>query len=94
LLKLREKFNDGFIFAVNPLSCVGRRGPYSKGKLNKLIDSLIQPLAGEDPGILLVDGFLHALVEQNPPLTVRKFLRYNLPSFIEGQRKRCPPSSS
>jgi len=61
---------------------VGRRGLYSKAELNKLIDSVIHPLAKEDPSLLILDGFLHSLVEQNPPLSVRKFLRYNLPRLV------------
>jgi len=66
---------------------VGRRGLYSKAELNKLIDSVIHPLAKEDPSLLILDGFLHSLVEQNPPLSVRKFLRYNLPRLVASLKK-------
>lgn len=56
---------------------------YTQGELNKLIDSLCHPLAEADKGFILVDGILHGLVEQNPPLTIRKFIKYNLPKLIE-----------
>ena len=49
--------------------------PYSKGDLNKLIDTLIHPLSRKDKSFILIDGFLHGLVEQNPPQTVRKFIK-------------------
>ena len=49
------------------------RGLYTKGELNKLIDSLCHPLFETDEGFILVDGLLHAMVEQDPPVTVKKF---------------------
>ena len=59
-----------------------RRGGYTIGEVNRLIDSLLHPLAKEDGRILIIDGFLHALVENNPPLSARKFLAYNLPTVL------------
>ena len=56
---------------------------YTKGELNKLIDSLCHPLFKTNEGFILVDGLLHGLVEQNPPLTIRKFIKHNLPKLIE-----------
>jgi hypothetical protein len=32
---------------------------------------------------MAVDTALHSLVEQNPPETIKKFVRYNLPKIIE-----------
>jgi hypothetical protein len=61
--------------------------PYSKGELNKLIDSLIHPLSKTDKSFILVDGFLHGLVEQNPPASVKKFIKYNLPELIKQLEK-------
>jgi len=57
--------------------------PYTKAELNRLIDSLCHPLFDIDKGFIVLDGFLHALVEQNPPLTIRKFIRHNLPRLIK-----------
>lgn len=66
------------------------RGIYTKGELNKLIDSLCHPLFEADEGFILVDGFLHAIVEQDPPVTVKKFIKYNLPKLLEqtGEKKK------
>jgi len=60
-----------------------KRAVYTKGEINKLIDSLCHPMCKANPGILIVDGFIHGLVERNPPLSIRKFLKHNLPMLIE-----------
>jgi hypothetical protein len=56
--------------------------PYTTGEINKLIDGLIHPLAEKDKKFILIDGFLHALNERDPPQSLRKFLKYNLPEII------------
>ena len=56
--------------------------PYSKGELNKLIDVLCHSLFKTNEGFILVDGFLHGLVEQNLPLSIKKFMKYSLPKLI------------
>jgi hypothetical protein len=38
-------------------------------------------------GFVLVDGVLHGLVEQNPPQSVKKFIKYNLPAVMKKARK-------
>ena len=60
---------------------------YSKGELNKLIDILCHPLFKTNEGFMLIDGFLHGLVEQNPSLSIRKFIKYNLPRLIRQVEK-------
>jgi len=55
----------------------------TKGQLNKLIGELSHPYFKVDAGYVLLDGFLHALVEQNPSESFRKFLKYNLPRLIK-----------
>jgi hypothetical protein len=57
--------------------------PYTKGELDKLVNRICHPLCENDKRFILVDGFLHALVEQNPPVTVRKFVKYNLPEIMK-----------
>jgi len=57
--------------------------PYTKGELNKFIDSLCHPFFKTNKGFILVDGLLHAMVEQSPPKTVKKFIKYNLPKMVE-----------
>ena len=65
------------------------KNTYTKGELNKLIDSLVHPLSKENAGFMLVDGVLHGIVEQDPPASVRKFVKYNLPKIFEqSTRKR------
>jgi hypothetical protein len=52
--------------------------PYSKGEMNRIIDGLVHPFFKTGKGFILIDGILHGLVEQNPPLSVKKFIKYNL----------------
>ena len=61
--------------------------PYSEGEINKLIDTLIHPLERADKRFVLVDGLLHGLVEQNPPTSVKKFIKYNLPELVKQLEK-------
>jgi hypothetical protein len=37
---------------------------------------------------MLVDAVLHGLVERNPPESVKKFLRYNLPTIVKEALKQ------
>ena len=60
-----------------------KKSPYTKGELNRLIDSLVHPFCERDTQFFLLDGFLHALVERDPPSTVRKFVKYNLPEIVK-----------
>jgi len=60
--------------------------PHRKGELNKLIDSLCQPLFEVDKCFIILDGFLHALIERNPPLSMRKFIRHNSPELLRNLR--------
>ncbi|TET19536.1 hypothetical protein E3J74_06575 [Candidatus Bathyarchaeota archaeon] len=59
-----------------------RQNHYTKGQLNRLIDNLLHPLFDNSPAIIIADTILHGLVEQNPPETAVKFIRYNLPKII------------
>ena len=45
-------------------------------------------------GLILVDGILHGLVEQNPPVTVRKFVKFNLPFLIKELEKEAKKQSA
>lgn len=60
----------------------------SKGQLNRLIDDLLHPFFKVDPAFILLDGFLHGLVERDPSESTRKFLVYNLPELIKQLEKR------
>ena len=60
-----------------------RKGmPFTAGELNKLIDSIMHPIARDNPWFWALDGVLHGMVEQDPPTTTRKSLRYNAPKII------------
>ena len=56
---------------------------YTEGELNKLVDSLVHPLAKENPYIMILDGILHGIIEQNPSASTVKFIKYNLPKLLE-----------
>jgi hypothetical protein len=60
-----------------------RKKIFTKGELNRAVDAVFHPLCKVDKRFLLLDGFLHGLVERDPPETVRKFLRYNLAEIIK-----------
>jgi hypothetical protein len=48
-----------------------------------MIDSFVHPIAQDDARYWLLDSFLHGVVEQDPELTVKKFLRYNVPKILQ-----------
>jgi len=56
--------------------------PFTDGELNKLIDSIMHPIARDNPWFLALDTVLHGMVEEDPSTTTRKFLRYNAPKII------------
>lgn len=56
---------------------------YSKGELNRLIDSVLHPLFDHSTEMMIVDSVLHSLVEQNLAETTQKFIRYNLPKIVD-----------
>ena len=58
-----------------------------KGKLNALIDDFLHPYF-DKPIFVVVDGILHALVEQNPEESIKKFMRYNGDKLIKSIIKK------
>lgn len=60
----------------------------TKGELNRLIDSLMHPHFKEYPALIIVDGLLHAIVEQNPDVSLAKFVKYNVPKLLRLFRKQ------
>jgi hypothetical protein len=57
--------------------------PITAGQLNKLIDVFVHPLFKRDERYIWFDGFLHALVEQDPQVSIKKFAKYNLPKLVK-----------
>lgn len=60
-----------------------RKTIYSKGELNRLVDSALHPLFEHSPIFLAVDEAAHALIEQNLRESALKFVRYSLPTLIQ-----------
>ena len=52
-----------------------------------LIDSVMYPKARRNPAYRLLDGLLHGMIEQDPEVTLEKFLRYNAPKIIKQVRR-------
>ena len=50
--------------------------PFTKGELNKITDAALHPLYKQNQGIRLLDGLVHGLIEENPRMSVKKFLKY------------------
>jgi hypothetical protein len=67
-----------------------KKAVFTNGDINRVIDGFLHPLAqGERKvPVLLLDAALHALVEQDPPKSLVKFVRYSLPKLIEEAEKR------
>jgi hypothetical protein len=64
----------------------GKKQPiklYTRGQLNYLIDDVVHPFFDKHVGFVLVDEILHAVVEKNPRVVTKKFLRYSLPEIIK-----------
>ena len=56
---------------------------FTPGEWNNLIVAFLHVLARQDARIWAVDSFFHAVVEQNPALSIQKFMRYNPPRIAE-----------
>ncbi|HKM77732.1 MAG TPA: hypothetical protein VJZ03_01540 [Candidatus Bathyarchaeia archaeon] len=69
-----------------------KRSAITSGQVNKLIDVFCHRRAREDKWFWVVDGILHAAVEQNPEESVSKFVRFNLPKIVEQTMKESNPN--
>lgn len=49
---------------------------------NRIIDNILHPLYREDKVFVIIDGILHFMVEQNPSVSTKKFLKYSLKYLI------------
>ena len=56
---------------------------YSPGELNYMIDAVIHPLYKKSQSLRLLDGAVHAIIEQNPRMSIKKFVKYNLPEIAK-----------
>jgi len=69
-----------------------RRKRSSTYLANKLIDAALHPLYKQSAGWILVDGAFHALVERNPKVSMRKFVKYSLPLLMRKRKRACEKS--
>jgi len=67
-----------------------KTGPYTKGEINRLIDSFLHPhMRGErKASVVILDAVAHALVEQDPGKSFRSFVKYGLPKLLEEGDKK------
>ena len=61
---------------------------YTVGQLNKIADSIVHPFFDKGNSFIILDGMVHALLEQNIPASARKFVRYNLPKMLKQAGKK------
>lgn len=54
-----------------------RSKPYSKGELNYIVDAIIHPMYRRSEAFRIVDGFVHGIIEEDPPTSLEKFILYN-----------------
>ena len=66
-----------------------KKGAYTKGEINRLIDSFLHPhMRGErKASVVILDAVAHALVEQDPGKSFRGFVKYGLPKLLEEGEK-------
>jgi hypothetical protein len=65
-----------------------KRKKPSKGQLNRIaraliVDTLAHPYFEQYPVMILVDGAVHAFIEQDASTSIRKFIKYNTPSILK-----------
>lgn len=48
-----------------------------------IVDTIVHPATKNRPEFWALDTFLHGLVEQNPEVTLRKFVKYTLPKPLK-----------
>lgn len=65
-----------------------RKAELSKGDLNRIVDSILHPLAKKDSRYVWLDAAFHGLVEQNVSETMRKFCIYTLPNLMKSAGKK------
>lgn len=61
---------------------MSRAGKIVRRKVNRLIDRLIHPYFKDYPALIPLDGLLHAAAEQDPNVSLGKFVRYNAPKIL------------
>jgi len=60
-----------------------RKAIYSRGELNRMVDSALHPLFETSPVFMAVDEVAHLLIEQDLRESIVKFIRYSLPALVQ-----------
>ncbi len=61
---------------------------FTKGQANRIADVVIHRYFSKNIGFIVLDGLVHACIENNPQMSFEKFLQYNLKPLIrEATRK-------
>ena len=55
---------------------------YTSGELNRIVDSLFHPLYRNHSLVRVVDGLVHGMVERDAEVSLKKFVKYNLPEIV------------
>jgi hypothetical protein len=56
--------------------------------------TLIHPYFKEYPAMIIVDGLLHAIVEQDPDTSLNNFIRYDVPKLLREVTRKCKKPKS
>lgn len=59
-----------------------------EGQWNSIIDTLVHPATKNRPEFWALDTFLHGMVEQNPEVTLRKFVKYTVPKLLKDATRK------
>lgn len=60
----------------------------TRGELNKIIDAMFHRHFSKRPSLIFVDGLAHAIVENDPEESLRKFLKYGIPALLKGTGRK------
>lgn len=84
-----RRTSSDYYSLLRSLSGRGGRGP-TKGQVNMMIDLILHPMMkGEDEvRIIALDALAHAIVEQDPDHSRKKFLRYSWPRLVRAIARR------
>jgi hypothetical protein len=63
---------------------------YSIGEQNYIVDALIHPLIDKNSLFFVLDEALHLFIENDPELSMKKFVRYTLPQIIKKAKIKAP----
>ena len=61
---------------------------YTTGQINAIIDDVCHPFFAQDQAFRILDGLMHAIAEQDPPVSAEKFTQFNLPAIIKMLTKK------